>query len=245
MRVLVTTKIVSEPDVAPSVSSVGIQTADIKRVIEPSDEANLRMAASLKRANSVVKITAACVSAIADRNVFKRVLLLGADDAVLIKRVSLGSLETAALIRRLITLESYELVLLSNSSSDNGSGQTAPALASLLGWPHLSNVAKLVWANGQLRVLCLLDRGFAWFEIDLPCVIACNAKTTEPRLSSLSELIEAKLKRVRLKSLDIRSVSPKLTAFNYTAAVPARNCKIVIGVANALETTLECLRLMC
>lgn len=159
MRILVATKIVSEPDVTPSVSPVGIQTADIKRVIDPSDEANLQIAANLKRAIRVVKITAVCISASADKNVFKRVLLLGADDAVLIKRVSLDSLDTAALIRRLITLEGYELALLSNSSSDNGSGQTAPALASLLGWPHLSNVAKLVFANGRLRALCPLDRG--------------------------------------------------------------------------------------
>lgn len=158
MKILVTTKVVSEPDVTPSVNSAGVQAADIKRVIDPSDEANLQMAASLKRAIRAVKITAVCVGAAADKNVFKRALLLGADDAVLIKRVSVDSLNTAALIRRLTTLESYELVLLSNSSCDNGSGQTAPALASLLGWPHLSSATKLVFANGRLRVLCLLDR---------------------------------------------------------------------------------------
>ncbi|XXN13620.1 MAG: hypothetical protein AAI902_00875 [Candidatus Hodgkinia cicadicola] len=245
MKILVTAKVVSEPDVTPSVNSAGIQTADIKRVIDPSDEANLQMAANLKRTIRTVKITAVCVGAIADRDVFRRVLLLGADDAVLIKRVSADSLNTAALIRRLTTLENYELVLLSNSSSDNGSGQTAPALASLLDWPHLSNATKLVWANGHLRVLCLLDRARVWFEIGLPCIIACDAKTTKPKLASLSELIDAKLKRVRLKSLNLRSNSPKLTTFEHTPAVPARMCKIVTGVANALETALECLGLTC
>lgn len=159
MKILVTTKIVSEPDVTPSITSVGIQTADIKRVIDPSDEANLRMAANLKRTIRAVKVSAVCVGAVADKNVFKRALLLGADDAVLIKHISLDALDAAALIRRLITLENYELVLLSNSSSDNGSGQTAPALASLLGWPHLSNATKLVFANDHLRVLCLSGGG--------------------------------------------------------------------------------------
>ncbi|AUG33897.1 Electron transfer flavoprotein small subunit [Candidatus Hodgkinia cicadicola] len=245
MKILVTTKIVPEPDVTPSVASVGIQTADIKRVIDPSDEANLQMAANLKRTIRSIKITAVCVSATADKNVFKRALLLGADDAMLIKRVSVDALDTAALIRRLTTLENYELVLLSNSSSDNGSGQTAPALASLLGWPHLSSATKLVFANGRLRVLCLSNGGRVWFEVGLPCIIACNAKTVNPKLASLSELIDAKLKRVRQKSLVAHSVSPKLMAFKHTPAVSARMCKIVTGVANALETTLQCLRLIC
>ncbi|AUG34243.1 Electron transfer flavoprotein small subunit [Candidatus Hodgkinia cicadicola] len=110
---------------------------------------------------------------------FKRALLLGADNAVLIKRISIDSLDTAALIRRLITLENYELALLSNSASDNAGGQTAPTLASLLGWPRLSNAPKLVFANGHLRALCLSNRERVWFEIGLPCTIACNERKRE------------------------------------------------------------------
>ncbi len=200
---------------------------------------------SIKRAYRATTITAVCVGALADRHVFKRVLALGADDAVLIRHTSASALNTAALIRRLVTLESYELVLLSNSSSDNGSGQTAPAAASLLGWAHLSNVIKLVGLCGRLHALCLLDRGRAWFEINLPCVIACNAKIAAPKLVSLSELVAAKPKQIRLKSVVGRRTSADLTAFKYKSAVTTRACKIITGVANTLETALACLEPIC
>ncbi len=65
---------------------------------------------------------------------------------MLIKRISIDSLDTPALIGRLSNI----MVLSSNSSSDDGGS------ASLLARAHLSNATKLAFANGLLaRVMSI------------------------------------------------------------------------------------------
>ncbi|XXM93314.1 MAG: hypothetical protein AAI946_00920 [Candidatus Hodgkinia cicadicola] len=249
MKILVTTKVVSEPDAIPSVNAGQLQITSAKRVIDHSDEASLQAAVDIKRGVRAAKITAVCVGTLADKSAFKRVLAMGADDAVLIRRTDgiADALNTAALIRRLVTLEGYELVLLSNSSSDNGSGQVAPALASLLNWAHLSNVTRLAHIGRTLRAACLLDKGYALFEISLPCIIACNARIAKPRFVGLSELVGAKSKRLRLKTATKLNTrwQPKLTAVDYTPAVVTRAGNTIAGMANALELMLTCLKWAC
>ncbi|ATY93612.1 Electron transfer flavoprotein small subunit [Candidatus Hodgkinia cicadicola] len=247
MKILVATKIVPEPEVSPSVVSGQLQTSGIKRIIDHSSEASLCAAANISRATRTDHITAVCIGSDSDAAAFKQTLAIGADDAILIKHseADIDSLSKAALIRRLVTLEEYELVLLGNKSSDNGSGQTAQVLASMLGWPHLSNVTRLKRVGERLRASSLSGEARAWFNVSLPCVIACDIRVAKLNYIRLSKLAAAKIKKIRIKIVSKLPPRAMLTTLRHTAPPALRTSEIVTGTANALNAMLSCLELIC
>ncbi|XXN19746.1 MAG: hypothetical protein AAJB65_00860 [Candidatus Hodgkinia cicadicola] len=247
MKILVATKVVPDPEVTPSIDSGWVQTAGIKRVIDYSDEVSLRAAITMRRSARAVNVTAVCVGTSADANAFKRALAIGADDAVLIKHseANIDSLSKAALIKRLALLEGFELILFSNKSCDNESGQTAQVVASMLGWVHLSNVVRLTRNDKGMRVACLLNKGRVWFGASLPCVLACNAGIAKLRYIRLSELTSAKRKKIRIKVVPKLRPYAKLTPLEYTMPPAARAGEVINNVASALQTMLLCLESVC
>ncbi|XXM90133.1 hypothetical protein AADW59_00920 [Candidatus Hodgkinia cicadicola] len=242
MKILVATKVVADPNVEPSVKANQIQTANIKRVIDYVNEASLQAAINIKSTRRGAKVTAVCIGTDADRNALKCAFAMGADDTVLIKHADANALDVAALIRRLVVLENYELVLLSNRSSDNESGQTPPALAELLGWTHLSNVVKLKRMQASLHALCLLEEGRAWFKVSLPCVLACNARVAKPRYFGLAELVDADNKKLRTKTVHaFNKRITQLTTLGYKLAPNVRSGILIDGLSNTLEIVVTCL----
>ncbi|WGS83622.1 MAG: hypothetical protein P3M75_00395 [Candidatus Hodgkinia cicadicola] len=247
MRILVTAKVVLEPEALPVVACGKLKTAGAKRVIDQLDEAILQAAIDMKHAISATKVTAASVGAGADRDVLKLSLAMGADEAVLLKlsNASANALTVAKLIKRLVALENYELVLVGSQSSDNEGSQVGQALASLLGWPHLSKVTKLEWCSeGYFRARCSIDRGNVWFLVRRPCVMVCDARIAKPKLLKLSGLVEAKKKKVKVKAvanLNLRSCA-SLSEAKYSIPEIERKRQVFADLKSAQAALMECLK---
>ncbi|WGS83422.1 MAG: hypothetical protein P3M74_00535 [Candidatus Hodgkinia cicadicola] len=142
----------------------------------------MQTAIDVKHTISATKVTAASV---------------GADEAVLLKlsNASADALTFAKLIKRLVTLENHELVLVGSQSSDNEGSQVGQVLASLLGWP-LPKIAKLErCCEGCFRASCSIDIANVWFLMRRLCVMVCYARMAKPKLLKLSGLVEAKKKQ--------------------------------------------------
>ncbi len=89
----------------------------------------------------------------------------------------MDGLNIAKILRRLISIEKYDLVLVGTQSSDTEGGFVGPALAGLLNWPQLSGVQKLdEMNNNNLTVQCTLKCGYAKINLSLPCVLICDLK---------------------------------------------------------------------
>ncbi|XXM93638.1 hypothetical protein AAHH87_00780 [Candidatus Hodgkinia cicadicola] len=247
MRILVTAKAVLEPEATPVVVGGKLKTAGAKRIIDQSDEAILQAAINMKRKTSATKVTAASVGTGDDRDVLKRSLAMGADEAVLLKLsdASADALTVAKLIRRLVVLENHQLVLVGSKSSDNEGSQVGQALASLLGWPHLSKITKLARSSeGCFRARCSVDRGNAWFSVRRPCVMVCDSRIAKPKLLRLSELVEAKKKKVKVKAvakLNWRS-SASLSVAKYSVPKIARKRQQFADLQAALAALNRCLK---
>jgi electron transfer flavoprotein alpha subunit len=116
-------------------------------------------------------------------------LALGADRAIhLSDRVfaladTLGTSRTLALA---IRKEGADLVLCGRKALDSETWQVPPEVAAFLGWPHMTNAARLEAApERKLRITRETDFGDELFEAELPVVVSLGkAQDGEPKRGS-------------------------------------------------------------
>jgi electron transfer flavoprotein alpha subunit len=71
-------------------------------------------------------------------------------------------------------------VLVGRNSVDADTGQVGPELAELLDVPFLTGVRDLAIDDGRVRARCELDDGWLDAELDLPAVLSCAERLTDP-----------------------------------------------------------------
>lgn len=94
------------------------------------------------------------------------------------------TLATARALARAVGSEGgdggFDLVLGGLNSVDADTGQVAPQLAELLGWPFLAAVRELSVEGRTVRARCELDDGRMDAEVDLPAVLTAAERLIEP-----------------------------------------------------------------
>jgi electron transfer flavoprotein alpha subunit len=108
----------------------------------------------------------------------------GADDGVLITDPAFAGSDTLATARALaaaLTREGpFDLVLVGRHSVDADTGQVGPELAELLGLPFATGVRELDVADGEVKVRCEYDDGYADLVVPLPAVLSTAERLCEP-----------------------------------------------------------------
>ncbi|WP_028846662.1 MULTISPECIES: electron transfer flavoprotein subunit beta/FixA family protein [Thermocrispum] len=100
----------------------------------------------------------------------------------------------AAAIRR---LDSVDLIIAGNASSDGGSGGVPAILAELLGMPQLTHARSVTVEGGTIKVdRETADEGVTHLEAQLPAVVSVTEKINEPRYPSFKGIMAAKKKPV-------------------------------------------------
>ncbi|MCH8808077.1 MAG: electron transfer flavoprotein subunit beta/FixA family protein, partial [Planctomycetes bacterium] len=124
-----------------------IERGGIKLVVNPFDEFAIEAAVRLRESRKdVEQITALIVGPQQATEALRTVLAIGADDAIHLQDEAfekLDELQTAALIAAVVKDAGYDLCITGKQEIDLDSGQTGPALAELLDWPHVGVVTQL------------------------------------------------------------------------------------------------------
>jgi electron transfer flavoprotein beta subunit len=123
----------------------------------------------------------------------KKALAMGANEAVLINDAALADLGAqgaakvvAAAIKK---LGNVDIVFCGKQSTDDETGQFAPALARFLGWPQLTYVFKVhELTNAQIVVDRALEDTLETVECSLPVVVSAVKDLNEPRYPSLLKI---------------------------------------------------------
>lgn len=116
----------------------------------------------------------------------REAIACGADRGVLLSdRAFAGSdtLATASALARLIRhLGTFDLVLVGRNSVDSDTGQVGPELAELLGWPFAGPARELDvdFGTATFAALCETDDGRRRVEGELPAVLSCAERLTNP-----------------------------------------------------------------
>ena len=157
----------------------------------------------------------------------RKALSMGADKAIHVTDEALHGadvLQTATVLAKAIgTVESVDLVIAGNESTDGVAGAVPSIVAELLGLPQLTHARKVELDGTTVKVEReTADEGLTRLEATLPALVSVTEKINEPRYPSFKGIMAAKKK-------------PVTTMTVADLGVDAGD----VGLANAWSTVLE------
>ena len=218
MKVLVTVKRVPDPETTIRVKSdgSGIETDNIKYVINPFDEIALEEALRIKEKLGSGEVVLVSIGASVVTEQLRTGLAMGADRAILVGcDQDLDSLAIARVLAKIVEEESPQLVLMGKQAIDDDANQAGQMLAALLGWPQATFASEVVLSDDQesVKVTREVDGGLETIGFALPGVITSDLRLNEPRYASLPGIMKARKKEIKeIAAADLGAdITPRLT----------------------------------
>ncbi len=169
----------------------------LENVMNPFCEYAVETAVRLKEAHEGSKLTAITMGPPQAKEVLKRAIAMGADEAFLLSDEAFTGSDawsTAFILSEAIkkNLPSTDLILLGQFATDGMSGVTGPALAEFLGFPSMTFCKKAeLKSDTILEAHRETERGLEIYEITLPGVICIMKCDYEPRIPSIKGVMKA------------------------------------------------------
>lgn len=207
MRIVVTVKLV--PDTAadkridPATKRLVRTGVDI--VLNPFDEYAIEAALQLRdKLADGSTVTIFSMTPENGRDVVRKALAMGADDAVILSDPGLAGSDmwaTAYALAHGIKAGGFDLVLTGTQSTDAISGDLPGMLAEYLGVPALTYARQLEIDGNRLRVKRETETGYQTASAPLPALASVTKSANEPRYPSLKGIMGAKKKDIKTLAL--------------------------------------------
>ena len=218
MKVLVTVKRVPDPETTIRVKSdgSGIETDNIKYVINPFDEIALEEALRIKEKLGSGEVVLVSIGDSVVTEQLRTGLAMGADRAILVGcDQDLDSLAVARILAKIVKDEGPQLVLMGKQAIDDDANQAGQMLAALLGWPQATFASEVVLSDDQqaVQVTREVDGGLETIGFALPGIITSDLRLNEPRYASLPGIMKARKKEIKdIAATDLGvDIAPRLT----------------------------------
>lgn len=228
MNIIVLLSIIVEANQPLTIEDGQIQDANLKETVNPPDEAALEEALLLKEAygGSVTIVTVHHGEA---EKHLRRALAMGADRALLLKTgESLEPSVIAKIIAEQISNMSIDLILAGDFSTNGGSGQVGPRVATRLGLPLITKAEKIELDKDEVLVTKESNGDLETYKGSFPVLLTIPQGLHTPRLPKLSSIMKAKQ-----KPLEIRNVSytnkKDIQAVEYSYSVTDRKKILLDG----------------
>jgi electron transfer flavoprotein beta subunit len=182
-----------------------IVTDDVKWVMNPYDEFGVEEALRIKeKLGGTVTVVGLGPKRVTES--IRTALAMGADKGILISDPSLDgsdALGRAKALAAAIKGTGFDLIFTGQRAVDDDTGVVGPALAQLLGVPHVALAVKVEVSEDQKRVKVNrpVEGQTLVIEADLPALITTQKGLNEPRYASLPGIMKAKKKPLEEKSL--------------------------------------------
>ncbi|MFY7697908.1 MAG: electron transfer flavoprotein subunit beta/FixA family protein [Legionella sp.] len=228
MKIIVAVKPVIDPYVKIRMKAdrSGLETKNVKMVMNPFDEIAVEEAIRLKEKALVQDIVLVSIGDTPCQDILRHGLALGADRGILVSTTHmLPSIAIAKVLQAVVKKEQASFVLMGKQSVDGDNNQTPQMLAALLDWPQATNASEIVLTEHHVVVVREIDNGLQKLKLCLPAVVSTDLRLNEPRYVTLPNLMKAKQKpldRIDLDSLRIEFEHyTKVLAMN----LPAPKCR--------------------
>jgi len=239
MNILVGIKHVPDTETKIKLTADGrLDESGIKWIISPFDEYALEQALLIRESRGAGEVVLACAGREASRTTLRQGLAMGADRAVLIQDDRFEHCDALVRARALAATakaEGAELVLLGKYGVGTDEWQTAPMLAEVLGWPHVSAVCRFELEGENITAARAVEGAVEVHETRLPAVISCEKGLNEPRYASLKGIMQAKKKPIEMISAadvgieDSELENPKLVWESMEQPAPRSSAILVDG----------------
>jgi len=257
VKFLVTVKSVEDPEMKVKIKpdGSGIDTAQVKYVINPFDEIAVEEALRLRDASSGEVVIATIGRKDAQQQI-RTALAMGADRAIhVISEEPADPTVVSLALAKIIGTEKPDVVLMGKQAIDDDQGQTGAMLAERLGWGQASFASKEVSlesdeekakkpgikiAGNRAEVIREVDGGIETISVALPAVITTDLRLNTPRYASLPGIMKAKKKEVKeLKLAElVTSTTPRVKLLKLEAPTQ-RKAGIKVADVPALDDKLK------
>ncbi len=223
MNILVCVKRV--PDTATKIKIApdgkNIDEAGVQFVLNPYDEFAVEEALLIKEKKrgeaTVGDVIVATIGGADAQGILRNALAMGADKGLHIKD-DLKRRDPASIARTLAkAIEGLnpkpEIVFCGRQAVDEQALAVGPMLATMLGYPCVTDIVKLEIAGNKAAVQREIEGGHESLEVDLPALFTTNKGLNEPRYASLKGIMAAKKKpidEVKVPFAEERTIIRKL-----------------------------------
>ena len=216
MKLLVPLKQVPDSTMRIKVAPDGksIVTEGITWSISPYDEYAVEMALEQKDADPSTTVSVVTVGPVRAKDALRAALAMGCDDATFVTSdENAAPLVVARALAKFVEQKQPDLVLCGRQASDDDQGFVGPALATILGWPHVATVTKFAPADGGIEIWREVEGGHEVWKASGPALVTVQKSDKEPRYASLPGIMKAKKKELpelALSSLGVDAAAPKI-----------------------------------
>ena len=199
-------------------------------------------------------VTAFTMGIPAAEGILRRVIAVGADDAVLLTDRAFAGSDTLATARTLAAAIRKkgmpDLILCGKMATDGDTAQVGPMLAECLSIPHVSDVAEIESVNEEkCTVRKMTDDGYVRLEVRLPALLTVLKEINIPRLPSVSGVLRGEKAGVGRMTREDLGIDPETTGLKGSATrvvsterpVPARETVWIEGTPEAQAGQLKAL----
>jgi len=176
-----------------------IVTDGITWSISPYDEYAVELALEHKDGDPATVVSAVSVGPARAKEALRAALAMGCDEATLVTgdgaEAATGA-DVAAALASAATDLAPDLVVCGKQASDDDQGLVGPALAELLGWPHVALVTKFAASDGGVEIWKEVEGGHEVWKATGPIVLTVQKSAKEPRYPSLPGIMKAKKKEI-------------------------------------------------
>jgi electron transfer flavoprotein beta subunit len=207
LKIVVTVKLVPDTNADKRIdpATKRLVRSGVDTVLNPFDEYAIEAALQLRDAladGSTVTIFSMAPES--GKEIVRKALAMGADDAVLLSDPGLEGSDvwaTAYAMAAAIKRGGFDLVLTGTQSTDAGTGDLPGMLAEFLGVPGLTYAREVAVAGGRVRVKRETETGYQIVSAALPALAAVTKSANEPRYPSLKGIMGAKKKTIAALTL--------------------------------------------
>lgn len=207
LKIVVTVKLVPDTNADKRIdpATKRLVRSGVETVLNPFDEyaieAALQLREGLADGSTVTVVTMAPES---NKEVVRKALAMGADDALLLADPALEGSDawaTAYALAGAIRKNGFDLVLCGTQSTDAISGILPGMLGEMLGVPALTAVREIAIDGDRLRVKRETERGYQVASAQLPALAGVAKSANTPRYPALKGIMGAKKKEIRVVGL--------------------------------------------
>ncbi|RME62203.1 MAG: electron transfer flavoprotein subunit beta/FixA family protein [Candidatus Dadabacteria bacterium] len=224
----------------------GIDTSNVKFIINPFDEIAVEEAIRLKEEGTAEEIVVVSVGTEDSVQQLRYAMAMGADRAILVKYENFIDSDLAArLLSKVYEKEKPDIVILGKQAIDSDANQTGQLLAAYLNISQACFVSKLDVDTENKTCTCVreVDGGLETLKINLPCIITTDLRLNEPRYAPLPGIMKAKKKPLDIipaeELASAEELKPKVQILKMSPP-PARQAgKIVESVEELVKALSE------
>jgi electron transfer flavoprotein beta subunit len=207
VKIVVTVKLVPDTSADKRIDPAKKQLvrAGVETVLNPFDEYAIEAALRLKeKLADDTTVTICAMAPESGKEIVRKALAMGADDAVLISDPGLEGSDvagTAYVLAAALRKLGFDLVLCGTQSTDASTGELPGMLATHLDVPGLTYARAFELTGRTVRAERETDTGFTRVSVELPALISVTKAINEPRYPSLKGIMSAKKKTIAVWSL--------------------------------------------